>query len=882
MIKIDAFISKRPILFLFTASFLIMFLVCLPDIIINHGYFYFYGDYNGQEIPFYIHVHDAIRNGNTAWDWVTGLGSDFISTYTYYCLTSPFFWLTIPFPNEAVPFFLPYLLSLKIALSSVFAFLYIKRFVKSAHASVIASFLYAFSGFQINNIFYPDFNEVFTFFPLLLIALEELIQNNKKGYFALIVCFSAVLNYYFFIGEVLFCVIYFLVRCNIWALFKNFLRKLSKLSSKGKCLFNLGLQYVTPDNKDFPVTWKKFFCVISEGIIGVLLAGFVLLPTYHHLAESTRLDEHIYGEKWLFYSQENSFLEVIRTMFMMPNMPASPLLFDGDQKWDSIAVFLPLFGLLGVISFMKIRKSHWASKLTIISLVFALVPILNSAFYLFNGNSHYGRWFYMPILVLCLMTAYSVQDLREEYISIGVTDVKQSEDTIMVGVFPEPVKESYLFGFRLTAIMLLIFAVIACIPLQKDVPVKNDLLGKLQSSVSSTKEVIWGDFAAEKIDFWLCLLFVVVIYIVLYILIIGKKHTGRKLLSLTLVACIATTSICFYRVYIGFYGENIHSSVRNEISLPTDEGYYRTDTNHRFQNYHLLWGNSGINVFHSTENPTMAEFYNYYHMEDSIQHFSPEMKFYAVRGLLSVKYYLENLKEKNNNKDFSSVELIMPGYINIGKQAEFDVYENTNYVPIGFAYDYYITPEIVEKYFKEYENATVPSGYKNAKELNSVTTVNALMNGLMLTADQVEKYSDIISEMPMKYYTNDKNVYVKACDERRSMSCESFEYDTNGFTATINLDKSRLVFFSIPYSNGWKATVNGKPAEVEKVDAGLMAVKVPQGETIIRFHYTTPGLEDGILVSFGGLILFLIFMFPTFKKKISGISRMHFHSRQTR
>ncbi len=41
--------------------------------------------------------------------------------------------------------------------------------------------------------------------------------------------------------------------------------------------------------------------------------------------------------------------------------------------------------------------------------VFALVPILNSAFYALN-SSYYARWYYMPVLVLAAMTVNALED----------------------------------------------------------------------------------------------------------------------------------------------------------------------------------------------------------------------------------------------------------------------------------------------------------------------------------------------------------------------------------------------------------------------------------------------------------------------------------------
>jgi hypothetical protein len=850
MLKIDNFIRKHPVWFLFAASFLMMFIICIPDIIDNGGYFYYYGDYNAQEIPFYMHVHDAIRNGNTAWDYTTGLGSDFIGMYSYYCLTSPFFWLTIPFSTSTVPFLMPYLLSLKIAFSAVFAYLYIKRFVKSQNAALIGSLLYAFSSFQVNNIFYPDFTEVFTFFPLLLIAMEELIQNNRKGCFAITVAFSAVLNYYFFMGQVVFCVIYFLIRSDFFTAVSNLLRRFSAWIFRN--------HYIKKplNNKDFPVTPKKFFAVAVESIAGFLMSACILFPTYIHLSDSTRLDEHIYGEDWIIYSQNNVFFEIIRTLFMMPDMPASSLLFYGSQRWSSTAVFLPLFGIIGVIAFVKNHKSQWMSKLAITSLVFALVPILNNAFYLFNGNSHYARWFYMPILILCVMTAFSVQELREEYYSIGFKDKAQNEDSVMMGVFPEPVKESFKLGFKITSIVLIIFAAIALIPVKSD-----------------DGEVTWFDFAHGSGIFWFLLLFVVLSYFALKFFILNKKKTGRTLLALVTIACVATTSINFYSEYLAWAPNYADTSVRGEITLP-DEGYYRTDTEHDYKNHHLYWGKSGINLFHTTENVTEAEFYNHFGLNDSVQHFSPSPKFYALRGLLSVKYFLQDMEERKREDISLNISEEIAGFEYIETQSNFDIYENKNYVPIGFAYDYYITQDTIDDYKDEHKNDKRSARYKDIKEQMNVTTVNALMSALLLTDEQVEKYGDIISPMPDYLYKNEEELYVSNCDERRSMSCYSFEYDTNGFTAKINLDKSRLVFFSIPYSEGWTATVNGKPADIEKVDAGLMAVKVTEGDTVIRFRYKTPGLEDGILISVVGLFLFVIIIFPSLKRRVSSLRQV--------
>ena len=65
----------------------------------------FYGDFNVQQVPFYRLAHDmAGETASSAWSQHTDLGANFIGSYSFYLLGSPFFWLTIPFPSEWLQF----------------------------------------------------------------------------------------------------------------------------------------------------------------------------------------------------------------------------------------------------------------------------------------------------------------------------------------------------------------------------------------------------------------------------------------------------------------------------------------------------------------------------------------------------------------------------------------------------------------------------------------------------------------------------------------------------------------------------------------------------------------------------------------------------------
>ena len=133
----------RRYLLAFLLGFGSLLVVILPIIIADGGYYIYYGDYNSQQIPFYNLANDAVRSGSFGWNWYTDLGVNFIGSYAFYLLGSPFFWLTTILPRSWVTFAMPVLLCMKHGIASLTAYAYIRRFVRSPHAAMIGGLLYA-------------------------------------------------------------------------------------------------------------------------------------------------------------------------------------------------------------------------------------------------------------------------------------------------------------------------------------------------------------------------------------------------------------------------------------------------------------------------------------------------------------------------------------------------------------------------------------------------------------------------------------------------------------------------------------------------------------------------------------------------------------------
>ena len=176
--------TKEKYLTAFLMGFFCLLISVIPVMIADGGYFIYYGDFNAQQIPFYNLANDAVRNGQFGWNWFTDLGSDLMNSYSFYLIGSPFFWLSTLIPRSLVTLSMPFLLALKHGVASLTAYAYIRRFVRSKNASLVGALLYTFSGFQVYNIFFNHFQDVTAFFPLMLIAMEENINHNRKGVFA--------------------------------------------------------------------------------------------------------------------------------------------------------------------------------------------------------------------------------------------------------------------------------------------------------------------------------------------------------------------------------------------------------------------------------------------------------------------------------------------------------------------------------------------------------------------------------------------------------------------------------------------------------------------------------------------------------------------------
>ena len=68
------------------------------------------------------------------------------------------------------------------------------------------------------------------------------------------------------------------------------------------------------------------------------------------------------------------------------------------------------------------------------------------------------------------------------------------------------------------------------------------------------------------------------------------------------------------------------------------------------------------------------------------------------------------------------------------------------------------------------------------------------------------------------------------------------------------------LYLSIPYDDGWKVTVNGKPVEAEMFEGCMMSAPLQDGKNVVEMKYRIPYLGAGILFTIVGIVVFVFLL----------------------
>jgi uncharacterized membrane protein YfhO len=292
----------------------------------------------------------------------------------------------------------------------------------------------------------------------------------------------------------------------------------------------------------------------------------------------------------------------------------------------------------------------------------------------------------------------------------------------------------------------------------------------------------------------------------------------------------------------------------------------RSDFYESADNLAMYWQIPSMNTFHSVVSTSIMDFYDSLDITRDVAS-RPNTDCYGIRALLSCKYLFDQkFDDEYSDSTFTNKDgkTQMPCWSYLKSVNGCKIYENDNYIPMGFMYDSFIT----EKEFRD-----VDKRFRSEATLKSLTLSEddclKYRDITGYTESDIEKITDEAEDYKSKTkkYRWGKQEYTADCAKLRENSCKEFRFVRNGFEAKIeNSGEDNLVFFSVPYEDGWKAEIDGKKAEIVKANIGFMAVRVDGHKTSqIRFEYKMPAFHTGIIISsVCGIIYFMYLGFLRF------------------
>jgi uncharacterized membrane protein YfhO len=285
----------------------------------------------------------------------------------------------------------------------------------------------------------------------------------------------------------------------------------------------------------------------------------------------------------------------------------------------------------------------------------------------------------------------------------------------------------------------------------------------------------------------------------------------------------------FYRIDKNYYSTPaIHGSLNDGLA----QDYYGTSSYHSFNQKNYILFQQAFDIIHKDN--------------ENESRWAPGLRGrFALESLGSVKYifYVEDNSQYRN--------VLKASADSIAQFGDVTVFKNKFYLPLGFAYDKVITRSEFDKLsFNQKDFVALRSFVIDDKDKNDYKDFIPF---------------DLKDTLPLSGYTWD--VFKSFTDERKKDTLQISEHGQTFIKGTITLDKKQLLFFSIPFDKGWKATVDGNEQELKLVDAGLTGIILDKGKHTVELNFKPRHRTETVLISFVSLGLFGFLSWRKFRKK---------------
>lgn len=810
--------------------------------------------------------------------YTLGQGEDPLTTLNAYDFLDPISWISVAlFPNRLTRSY-KLMVWIKIFLSGE-AFCLYSNYIKKTDSwrTAMGGLLYSF--FNIEYFFYfPNFMHGCYLFPVILWAIEILMQENRKAPLAAVTFYSLLTNYYFFYSNVILSMLYLCIRL---------------LCKKNRAIENIRI--------------CRNVCVAY--LVGGLLSGFVLFPTVHAFLNNYRIGLTTgYIESLIWYP-----MNFYKQLFVHLGR------FHGMFSYLTVIGGIP-FGLICLFLLIMQRGNQWKTMkiATVSSLLIMCIPLCGRVL---NGFAYAAnRWSYpfalavamvyvglgdklcklekKQLIVLTMMvvlymgTAYSIGGNSSDGYSYDVLLLLTMLVLWAVNTIPVFKAHGNLILGELTILSVVVGICVISSPAYgnyiKEFMSVDDLnayytmpsISKVRGSANQKefyrvekRETNLNVECANQVrgtTFWWSIM---------------DKNFQRYCTDLqlnTLAANCELRGLDGRRALLDLAGVKYYTTDSNDNEgVPVGykkigEGLYE---NTHYLGSAFLYKNSILRKDALKMNPLNRQ-------EAMLQGVMTDAKIHNIKTIKPKKRmtalpYKVETKDVDLTKKRISVKKEEGALIlHFKKPMKGELYLRMNGLKIKEADKsmcslIFGTSSDIWCRGQKKGDLRVSDYEKTATVLSSYHYWYAPKDGVTCYLGKSEEGYDsvkIVFAKPAEYtyksigvYENDTEKYME--DISKLTPCRSISIGNDTVSGAVECTGNEMLFLSIPYSTGWSAEVDGEKTSIVKANGMYMAIPLTPGKHHIQLKYSTPWLRVGILTSLMTFIGVLIYQIVRIKNK---------------
>lgn len=829
------------------------------------------------------------------WDMSLGYGADILSTLNYYAIGDPLnllYGFVSPKNTETM---YDFMILLRMYLAGITFIMYARKMKKRSYGTVIGALVYVFSGFCFRlGLRHPFFINPMIYFPLLCLGIEKIYQRERPYVFIFAVCVSAMSNYYFLYMLTIFAVIY------AWIRFYEYTEE-NKMKNFFLAILKFGMYYT----------------------LGIAMAAVILLPSVIGFLGNGRYGK---GADWksLIVYPGKYYLLFIENFIGYGNMGSNT-----NAGYLPIVGIVVLFTLFS--QRMKHKKYRVAFIASIIALILPIFGYAFNGFSYANNRWAFALSFIVALLTAEMYPRLFVMSKRQQ-IGIGAGIIIYTVFCIIVNASGEEIlkNKGIMAACGLIAvfyILLLIFQRLGYDTQKRIVRVSMAILLLISVGVHGyyrfdpkgyayTQEFMDQGQAYRTLkEDNIRMLSKVNDPSVYRVHAEGYRYKNYGLINhlntisgyYSITAKCVTDTIKGYDT-LGMQYADKYKGVDQRLGLLSLAGvkYITVAHNSQVAKDVSSKGDVPYGVEKQNKKGNITLYKNKYALPFAYAYdsYMTEQQYEQLNGIGKEQAMLAQIilnqhpadkeiqhNEQRNNPDIQTISLP----------------ETRISSPKGKKYADITVPVEKDKETYLYFKNLVYHGKKNGDD-NFILTGRKGTKGILVTQNDVQQKIHIQSTFN-PYYFGRKDYIVKInhqtskakekvrlnflspgeyefddislitvpkkdvlarLKERKENSMKQIQYEGNHFRGVYHAKKDQILCVTIPYSKGWKATVNGNRTKIYKANGMFMGIIMKKGTQSVKLDYETPGLKIGAWISLAAWIGLGIYglYFEKYRKKL--------------